>query len=1273
MTKNNSIAFVIHNLVLYETIEPLIKECEKRHIYYDIYIPEIEQADWKDMSLDTFNYLKDIGVDVTLTNTIPDKEYKLAFYPYLPYYLEVKAEYKFRYQYGMAKPSWNLDSWSRHFDFIFCNSLYDNAVLKAYTQTEIVGMIKYANFNRKKETNDKYNLLYLPTYGKESSIELVIKHIKDLTDKFNVTVKLHHGTSFLEHDRVNLIRSVIPDVLDHRTSLVSLIEKADVILSDGSGAIFDALYTDTPIVIFQHTKADSFEGILPLEEQIIDKKIVPYVSISDDLNDCLIEAILNDQMNEKRRSFASEMFPIRGNETIHKCFQIIEKYLNDDVDFEYMAGHKRLLKEFSKIESELSSLCYNKGIIEDEIKEKQSIIDQQKVQLNNNIEDINNLTRANELMNNEIRTILDEKANLQINITELYSNLENARNEYIVLNKEYNDLLNKIEIIEDLNERLSIELNNIYQSKRWKLANKIRGLLYITKINYISKSYKVLKDYGIKILFLKVKNKISNKLKRTPAIQETDKRKDDQHSESTLNWYEYKFKNYKISKEKSFKLQLSHIEIKHVKNLVSIVLPVFNGEDYISKAIDSILNQTYKEFELIIINDGSKDKTAEIIDDYASRDSRIQVIHQENRKIPKTLSRGFKVAKGEFCTWTSADNIIPYNFLEKMVVELKSDENIGMVYANMRLIDSNDDVISNHGWYEQPESSGNVILPSSTLELNVYPNNTIGAAFMYRAKVARILGDYSSYKHTLEDYDYWMRVNSLFELRHVSFNEPIYDYRWHDKSLTAMDQELGITLNRYKLMALDDFRRDFYLTPLVWIIDGDSEEEIRFLWDFVEKKEHLVVTKEELINIKGLNLATPICYIYIQSNSSSHVTENFYGFPNVHKLLIDKSDGNTIVCKDIWDSTISLKASTPINMIHDFYVQDLEAVFSLINTKVKNDHLYQMEAVIEGGKVFDKKLTVVLCTYQRSSKLVNSLKSIIEQSLDKESYEIIIVNNDFRNNEISLLIKDLRSVYGVDDEYLRYVEAPLKGLSFARNVGLFAARGEIILYIDDDAIASETLLKETINGFATRPDIGVMGGNIILNFEEGVPEVVRPGTEAYWSQLLVEGDEIIESRYQWEFPYGANFAVRKEALMRIGGFRSAYGRKGNDYAGGEEIVVSYSMKEIGFKVALNPRMRVIHDVDHSRYTVEHVEKTMLNSIMTNYQLQKDLYAPMESDIDADRRHLEVVEAELSHLEDNPSANEIDILYKKYTIKAYKELIRVKEMDINKRKEYAGRY
>jgi len=1275
---NRSIAFVIHNLVLYETIKPLIEECEKERIVCDIYVPQIDEEDWGNMSLDTYHYLKNNGIKVTLTNSVPDKAYKIAFYPYLPYYLEVKSDYKFRYQYGMAKPNWNLDSWSRNFDFVFCNGLYDSSVLAAYTQTEIVGMIKYANFKRKKHNTVKYNLLYLPTYGNESSIELVMNHIEELSDTFNMKVKLHHGTSFLEHDRVSLVKSHVPDVLDHKASLVNLIKEADVILSDGSGAIFDALFTDTPIVIFQHPQTESFEGILPLEEQIVQQNIVPFASDHGNIKETLLNAISDEQLIQQRRKFTLEMFPIKGRETIDKCMDVINRFLKDDVDRAYRAGHTRLTNEFNELHA-------HRQAQKQEIEQKQQQIVFHEDQVKTLIETREHQGKVISNISKDFKSLSEKKDELDQKYQQLMqdykdkmNNIDLIKHQYKQLFGQHNELTIQFNELEKYNGRLIAEINNIYNSKRWKMANKLKQIFHKSKMIYVVKGYKVWKSYGTTILLKKIKAKVYLKLKKSKGLNEPlDLWKDGEHANSLLTWYEYKFLNYKLAKDNSFSLDLKKFEVQFEKDLVSVVLPVYNGEEYVSKAIDSILQQSYRYFELIVINDGSKDNTADILNEYAKVDHRIRVIHQENRKIPRTLSRGFKLANGEYHTWTSADNILPENFLEKMVADLKLDENIGMVYANMRLIDAEGKVIFNHGWYEEPQFSGNVILPKSALELNVYPNNTIGAAFMYRAKVTKLLGEYSSYKHTLEDYDYWMRVNSLFELKHVTFDEPIYDYRWHDKSLTALDQELGITSNRYKLMVLDDFRRDFYLTPLVWIIEGDVNEVEEFK-NYVLAKGHTVVGREEIDTIIGLNLATPICYLYIKTGEvhDFELVKSSASLP-IYTLLIDKSERpmDTFAVDYPWDLKIKDKMNGEKDNNYEFFAQDRDVLFSLINTKVKNDHLYRIEAVIESDPVDNKKLSVIICTYQRSEKLSNAIKSVIEQSMDQADYEIIVVNNDYLNDEIHYLVREFRTTYSVDESFLRYMEAPLKGLSFARNVGLFGAEGEVLLYIDDDAIASPDLLEQTIKGFSDRPDIGVMGGSIILNHDKR-PEEVKPGTEAFWSQLIVEGEEIIDSKFQWEFPYGANFAVRHTALMRIGGFRNAYGRKGNNYAGGEEIVVSFAMGEIGYKVGLNPMMKVIHDVETSRYTVEHVRKTMRNSILTNYQLQKDLYAPMESDIEADKNHLDIVKAELKHLEKIPTRNrdiEIDILYKQYTIETYEELIQIKEKDMNLRKQLVGAY
>jgi len=101
-------------------------------------------------------------------------------------------------------------------------------------------------------------------------------------------------------------------------------------------------------------------------------------------------------------------------------------------------------------------------------------------------------------------------------------------------------------------------------------------------------------------------------------------------------------------------------------------------------------------------------------------------------------------------------------------------------------------------------------------------NNTIGAAFLYRAGVDAVLGGYSKNLYLLEDYDYFMRVNSLFRIRHIRERAPIYEYRFHADSLTAHDAELGITARRPQLMRFDALRRRALHTPLSVCLIGAS-------------------------------------------------------------------------------------------------------------------------------------------------------------------------------------------------------------------------------------------------------------------------------------------------------------------------------------------------------------------------------------------------------------------------------------------------------------------
>lgn len=670
-----------------------------------------------------------------------------------------------------------------------------------------------------------------------------------------------------------------------------------------------------------------------------------------------------------------------------------------------------------------------------------------------------------------------------------------------------------------------------------------------------------------------------------------------------LNLYQYKFIRYMEDRQNTYPLAFSKVHVPMQKDLVTVVLPVYNGGDILADSIESVLCQTYENFELIIINDGSKDDSLKIAQSYAEKDKRIRVLTQENKKIPRTLSRGFREARGEFLTWTSADNVMDKDFLEKMVGDIKSKPDVGMIFGNMRLIDARGKKLRKHGWFEYPFGSANVIFPNNTYELNVYPNNTIGAAFMYRKSAMEILGCYSSFKHTLEDYDYWMRMNNLCGISHTDFSEPCYSYRWHDKSLTAKDKELGITKNRYKLMVLDDFRRDFCLTPLLWYVTETpefKETADEFRAELV-RAGHVILTDEDFPQLFFGDANSAVCHISFGGGEASCALPQ-----DAIKIGFDVEESK----KAEFDVIAKLGTDAAVSQNKPEYAfDDIRTMFSFLDAKIKNDILYDMERKIEEPEEAKHKLSVILCTHKMSDTLRACLDSICGQSADKKDFELVFVNNNFRDNQIKELVQTVKA--NNPDLEVNYITAPLKGLSFARNAGLWAASGEYVLYVDDDAVLDKAVVAETIRAFDGDEALGVVGGKVILTVPDEAKALVSKNTIGLWSNLDIEGEKIKYAKDYGEFPYGANFAARRSDLRRIGGFRTGYGRVGNNFAGGEETLVCFMMEEIQKKVALNPNSVVEHRIDPERFNLEHIEKTAYSGIMTQYRLRRDLYAPQD--------------------------------------------------------------
>lgn len=128
--------------------------------------------------------------------------------------------------------------------------------------------------------------------------------------------------------------------------------------------------------------------------------------------------------------------------------------------------------------------------------------------------------------------------------------------------------------------------------------------------------------------------------------------------------------------------------------MISIIVPVYKVEKYLPKCIESILDQTYKDFELILIDDGSPDNCPQICDEYAAKDKRIVVIHQKNRGVSAARNAGLEIAKGEYIGFVDPDDSVAPEMYEMMCAAMKREE-VELAICGYNYFDENGNVDGN--------------------------------------------------------------------------------------------------------------------------------------------------------------------------------------------------------------------------------------------------------------------------------------------------------------------------------------------------------------------------------------------------------------------------------------------------------------------------------------------------------------------------------------------------------------------------------------------------
>lgn len=224
--------------------------------------------------------------------------------------------------------------------------------------------------------------------------------------------------------------------------------------------------------------------------------------------------------------------------------------------------------------------------------------------------------------------------------------------------------------------------------------------------------------------------------------------------------------------------------------LISVLFPVYNTEKYLEESLYSLLNQSYKNIEIIAINDGSTDGSLKLLRSIADKDPRVIIVNQENKGLVKTLNFGASIAKGEYIARMDSDDLsLPHRFSEQL--ELLHDPEVVLVAGTFEVIDDDGEFI-----YRE-------VVPCDDYSIKraMYVRNPIAhGSVMFRKDAFIKTGGYSETCGPTEDYELWTRMASLGKF--AGLENTIFRWRVNPSGITSTKTQL---VEKYMLQNIEAY------------------------------------------------------------------------------------------------------------------------------------------------------------------------------------------------------------------------------------------------------------------------------------------------------------------------------------------------------------------------------------------------------------------------------------------------------------------------------------
>ena len=294
------------------------------------------------------------------------------------------------------------------------------------------------------------------------------------------------------------------------------------------------------------------------------------------------------------------------------------------------------------------------------------------------------------------------------------------------------------------------------------------------------------------------------------------------------------------------------------KPFISVILPVYNAERYLRESIDSILRQTYTNFEFIIVNDGSTDNSQDIIDHYKKIDSRIIAITQENRGVVATANRAAKLAKGQYLSRADADDISFDHKLEDLVRCTEKHPDAVVVCGSIEVINENSEYV-----YRDL-----VLTENDDLKRTFYLRNPIpNGATLINKSAFEAVGGYEDV--FAEDCHLWTRLFTVGDF--IGTGTIVYRWRMNNAGLTLSNNQKSMEKEKEYV----DIIWNYGIPPLL-------------TRDIVMQKSKSYFLSDSLYGV-----AYKKVFLSDLSRLSVHLIKKGYVFQGLRQLLIIASTGRT--------------------------------------------------------------------------------------------------------------------------------------------------------------------------------------------------------------------------------------------------------------------------------------------------------------------------------------------------------------------------------------------